>query len=176
MSFETRFTEAEQHLLVTVPSMIGSSMAFAEGSGLGTIKEVMASAKSVMAGLKDYPQNEIIAGVLPNLEDRKEAMARAKEFRSKAVDRLKERGVKNHEQMRTLLIEDCQALNTILKEKARPDEAKEYKDWALSVAAKVANAAKEGGFLGFGGEKISKGERELMADLSSALESENPLA
>ncbi len=27
MSFETRFTEAEQHLLVTVPSMIGSSMA-----------------------------------------------------------------------------------------------------------------------------------------------------
>jgi hypothetical protein len=33
----------------------------------------------------------------------------------------------------------------------------------------VAKAAKEGGFLGFGGERVSENEKTLLADLSSAV-------
>ena len=78
MSFQDRFNEQEQLLLASTPTLIGSAMAFAESSGLATVKEMMESAKSYMAGLKAYPNNEIIQGILPNLEDRKEAMAQAK--------------------------------------------------------------------------------------------------
>lgn len=169
MSFEQRFTEEERLLLASAPVMIGSSMAFAESSGLATIKELMASAKTYMDGLKAYPDNEIIQGVLPNLEDRKEAMADAKEFREQATARIKEKGIDSQEKMRELLLADTNAINALLIEKASPEEAAEFKEWIMLVAANVAKAAKEGGFLGFGGERISAAEKVLFAELAQAL-------
>lgn len=175
MSFQARFTEEERLLLASTPTLIGSAMAFAESSGLATVKELMESAKSYMAALEAYPDNEIIQGILPNLEDRKEAMAQAKDFRDKTLARLKDKGIDAPEKIRSLLIEDSQHIKQLLKEKANPKEAAEYKQWAMSVAANVAKAAKEGGFLGFGGERVSEGERALFADLGRVLETDTRL-
>ena len=169
MSLEGRFSEEEQFLLSSTTSLIGSAMAFAEGSGLGTIKEMMASAKSLMAGVKDFPNNEIINGILPNLEDRKEAMADAKVFRKKALARLKDKGINSHEQMSVQVIEDCQAVMRLLDEKASAEEKEEYKAWAMSIAENVAKAAKEGGFLGIGGVRVSDGEKEMYTKIAAAL-------
>jgi len=169
MSFEDRFSEEDQFLLTSTTSLIGSAMAFAEGSGLGTIKEMMASAKSLMAGVKDYPDNEIIRHILPNLEDRKEAMADVKAFREKALSRLKEKGITSHDQMSHQLIEDCKAVRAILANKASDQEKEEYIEWAMSIAENVAKAAKEGGFLGFGGERVSEGEKEMFSKIAKAL-------
>jgi hypothetical protein len=88
MPFDEKFTESKQQLLAATPILIGSAMVFAGSSGLGTVKELFASAKSYMAGLKDYPNNEIIQGVLPNMEDREEAKAKA--LREQTVARLKD--------------------------------------------------------------------------------------
>lgn len=169
MTVETRFSEQEQLLLTSTPSLIGSAMAFAEGSGLGTIKELFANAKTFIGGAKVFPDNEIIVGILPNLEDRKEAMAKAKDFREKSMERLKEMGIDSHEKLQQQLIADCEAVTTLLGEKATEQEATEYKEWAMSVAENVAKAAKEGGFLGIGGERISAGEKQAFADISQAL-------
>ncbi len=176
MSLDTRFTEEEQLLLTSTPSLIGSAMAFAEGSGLGTIKELFANAKTFIGGAKVFPENEIIVGVLPNLEDRKEAMAKAKEFREKSMERLKEKGIDSHEKLNAQLISDCEAVSALLTEKATPQEATEYKEWAMSVAENVAKAAKEGGFLGFGGERISGGEKEVFSKIAQALGTTSQLA
>ncbi len=176
MSLDTRFTEEEQLLLTSTPSLIGSAMAFAEGSGLGTIKELFANAKTFIGGAKVFPENEIIVGVLPNLEDRKEAMAKAKEFREKSMERLKEKGIDSHEKLNAQLISDCEAVSALLTEKATPQEATEYKEWAMSVAENVAKAAKEGGFLGIGGERISGGEKEVFSKIAQALGTASQLA
>ncbi len=176
MSISDRFTEEEIFLLTTTPSLIGSSMAFAEGSGLGTVKEMFSSAKSVMAGIKQYPDNQLIQAILPNLEDRKEAMAQAKQDRDKAVDRMKELGINSHEKMRELLIQDCQKVSSILTAKAEPKEAEDYKEWAMSIAENVAKAAKEGGFLGIGGTQISEAEFELFNQIASSLGTTTQLA
>lgn len=170
MSIDTRFTEQEQLLLTTTPSLIGSAMAFAEGSGLGTIKELFANAKTYINGAKVFPDNEIIVGILPNLEDRKEAMAKAKDFREKSMAKLKEKGIDSHEKLQEQLLIDCKAVTTLLKEKATESESSEYKEWAVSIAENVAKAAKEGGFLGIGGERISEGEKQAFADITKALE------
>ncbi|MEE9356417.1 MAG: hypothetical protein V3U75_12580 [Methylococcaceae bacterium] len=169
MTLQERFTDDELLLLNSVPTVIGSAMAFAEGSGLGTIKELMANAKTYIGGSKAYPNNEIITGILPNLEDRKEAVAHAKEFRKKAMARLKDKGINSHETLRNQLIEDCKTVSEILANKASEQEATEYKEWAMSVAENVAKAAKEGGFLGFGGETISEGEKEVFGKIASSL-------
>ena len=169
MSFIERFTDEEQLLLASTPIFIGSAMAFSESSGLSTIKELMASAKTYIGGLKTYPQNEIIQGILPNLDDRKEAMAQAKEFRQKASERIKEKQIDSQEKMRQLLLSDAQEISKLLEQKVTSEETVEYKEWAMSVAENVAKAAKEGGFLGFGGEQISEGEKALFAKLAKVI-------
>ena len=144
-------------------------MAFAESSGLATIKELMASAKAYMSGIKTYPDNEIIQGILPNLDNREEALTQAKDFREKAATRLKEKQIDNEAKIRQLLLDDTREINRLLNEKATATETDEYKEWALSVAESVARAAKEGGFLGFGGEQISAGEKALFSELAQVL-------
>jgi hypothetical protein len=172
MSFDEKYTESEQQLLAATPILIGSAMVFAGSSGLGTVKELFASAKSYMAGLKDYPNNEIIQGVLPNMENREEAKAKARALREEAVARLKEKGIDSPEKIRALLLDDSREIADLLAKKASTEEAAEYKAWAMSVAENVARAAKEGGFLGFGGEQVSAGEKTLFAELASTLRAE----
>ncbi len=50
-------------------------------------------------GVKEYPNNEIITGVLPSVSDLKEAMSQSKEMRQKAVARLKEQGIDSSEKL-----------------------------------------------------------------------------
>lgn len=169
MSLKDRFTDDEILLLNSTPTLIGSTMVFAEGSGLGTLKEMMANAKSYIGGAEAYPNNEIITGILPNLINHKEGYEQAKAFREKAIARFKEKGINSQDSMKTLLLEDCKAVAHLLAEKATEQEAKEYKEWALSIAEAVAKAAKEGGFLGFGGELISKNEKEIYRQIAFAL-------
>ena len=169
MSLEDRFTEDEIFLLTTTPTQIGTVMAFAEGSGLGTIKEMFASSKTFIGGLKEYPDNEIITGILPSVTSLKEAMGKSSELREKAVERLKKLGIDSSEKLRTQLIADAKEVARILDEKATPEEAREYKAWSMEIAEKVAKAAKEGGFLGIGGTRVSEGEKEAFAQIAEAL-------
>jgi hypothetical protein len=50
-----------------------------------------------------------------------------------------------------------------------PGEADGYKKWLASVATKVSEAAKEGGFLGVGGALVSPDEEETLKELSDLL-------
>lgn len=169
MSLETRFTEDEIFLLSNTPTMIGTVMAFAEGSGLGVIKEMMASSRTYINGVKEYPDNEIITGILPAVGNLKEAMGKASALREKSMARLKEREIQSSEMLHTQVIEDSKAVAELLAEKATPKEAVEYKEWSMQIAENVAKAAKEGGFLGFGGTRVSEGEKKAFAEIAEAL-------
>lgn len=169
MSLENRFTEEELFLLTTTPMQIGTVMAFAEGSGLGTVKEMFANSKAYMGGLKDYPNNEIIKGILPDVSNFKEAMGQSTSMRKKAMGRLKENGVNSTEKLREHLLADSTEVSQLLADKATPEEAREYKEWAMTIAGNVAKAAKEGGFLGIGGTQISEGETQAFAQIADAL-------
>lgn len=165
------YTEDELFLLAGTPHMIGSAMAMAGKSGFfGTGKEMFASARSVLAGVQDYPDNGLIKQLLPNVEDGAgAAMGEAKKTREWLSKRIEDRGVKSREDMQALAVEDCRAAAALVDTKSSPTEAAEYKQWALSVAEKVAMSASEGGFLGFGGEQFSEPEQKLLADIEAAL-------
>ena len=176
MSLENRFTEEEIFLLTNTPTLIGTVMAFAEGSGLGTIKEMMTSSKTYIKGVKEYPDNEIITGILPALGNIKEAMSKAKEMREKSIARLKEQQINSSEKLRQQLIRDSREVARILKEKASPKEAQEYRDWSMTIAENVAKAAREGGILGIGGTRVSDGEKQAFAEIAEALGAQRYLA
>jgi hypothetical protein len=164
------YTDDELALLATTPQLIGSAVALAGSSGLiGTGKELFATASSVMEGVKTYPGNELLKKLVPDARDnRQQAMDQLKKFRDWGIARLKQKGIDSAEKVRALTIEDCKAVAALLVAKATPQEANEYRQWALSVAEKVANAASEGGFLGFGGERISDAEKQLMGQIRNA--------
>lgn len=61
------------------------------------------------------------------------------------------------------------ALGVVVR-KGTPDDAAGYKQLLLSVAERVANASKEGGFLGFGGVRVSEKERSFLTALAAALD------
>lgn len=176
MTFEQRFNEDEQVMLSSLPTLIGSVMSLAEGSGLATIKELISGATSVMSGAKDFASNEIITGVLPNLTNREEAMTKAKELKSKLQSQLKTHEIDSKEELRQYVIDTCEKVNEVLNGKSNPAEADEYKKWTLNVAENVAKSASEGGFLGFGGTQISEGEKKLFDDIASALNVQRTLS
>jgi hypothetical protein len=50
-----------------------------------------------------------------------------------------------------------------------PDDSAAFKDWLRQISQHVAEAAKEGGFLGIGGVLVSDAEKATLAEISSAL-------
>ena len=57
----------------------------------------------------------------------------------------------------------------LLGNKATPEEATEVRQWLTRVAQATAEAAKEGGFLGFGGTLVSEEEKAAIARIESTL-------
>ncbi len=67
-------------------------------------------------------------------------------------------------------VEQCRQALAILAVKAAPAEQDGYKRWVLAIGRKVAEAAKEGGFLGIGGVQVSREETETLNAVAAALD------
>jgi hypothetical protein len=67
------------------------------------------------------------------------------------------------------VLEELRAANEIVTAKATPEEAADFRRWLTTTAQAAADAAKEGGFMGFGAEQVSKGERAMLDQLDSTL-------
>ena len=65
-------------------------------------------------------------------------------------------------------VAELQAVARLVAEKA-PDAAPGFKAWLTAIAARVAESGTEGGFLGFGGEKVSASEREAIQAIAEKL-------
>ncbi len=60
-------------------------------------------------------------------------------------------------------------LSNLLRAKASEEEAEEFKCWLKTLARKVAEAAREGGFLGFGGKQVTPEEESILDQIEIAL-------
>lgn len=165
------YTEEELNLLANTPHIIGSAMAFVGNSGLfGTGKEMFVNAQSIMVGIKDYPDNALIQVILPDTKsDASAAMDKMRKVREWGISRYKAKHVDSADKFTIEMIEDCKAVASLLAAKASQKDAIEYKQWTISIAEKVAMAATEGGFLGFGGERFSENEKILFTKIQKAL-------
>jgi len=165
-SIKDQFSDDEWFVISSVPSMVGAGMAGAGKSGIiGTTKEAMASMKTVVAGRTDYPDNTLINAILEKAESFGEAKEKAGAYREKALSQFKEQGIKTPEEFNTYMLDNAAKAVAMVKAKCSDKEAAEYQQWCTTVAEKVAEAASEGGFMGFGGEKVSENEKALMVEL-----------
>ena len=157
------FTAEEAQLLTETPFAVGMAVMMAGKSGLGTIKEATAVASSVMAGRQTYTNDTLIQTLVSTLE------AEAKEDRAATKAKVNPFEKVPPDQVLPIALERCRQTADLLAQKASSEEAANYRQWMLAVADKVANAAKEGDFLGIGGVRVSEPEKAVIQQISEAL-------
>ena len=70
---------------------------------------------------------------------------------------------------RQQMLEELNAVSAIVSSKATAEETAAFKRWLLTTAQSAADAAKEGGFLGFGAVQVSEGEQSMLEQLRVTL-------
>lgn len=168
---QSALTEDELAKLAMLPPLVGSAVAFSEKSGVvGTIKEMLALTNSVASGTEMYPGNQLIQMAVNRFDNESEE---AETFRDRQIERLEDAGLSSVEAVRQHAVDEATAVNDLLAAKVANDEAQQYRQWVMEIATDVASAAKEGGFLGFGGTAISEAEQQTLDAVSAALGSDD---
>lgn len=157
------FSATEWNTLRNAQYLVGLSTLMADSSGLGTIKESMAIAQSIM-------QSQ--ASSIPFIRDltSKVEMEAAQGGLKQRLGGAEARPTKDS--LQSLTLEECRSAMSILNGKASAEELDAYKKLLYGIGEKVANAATEGGFLGFGGTRVSSGEQNFLDQLRSTLQLE----
>jgi hypothetical protein len=67
------------------------------------------------------------------------------------------------------ILEELRAVNELVTAKATPQEVEAFRRWLVAAAQAAADAGKEGGFLGFGAERVSAGEQRMLDQVRAAV-------
>ncbi len=162
MSTKSDYAPDEWKLLLDLPPLVGSAVMVSGRSGLGTVKEAFALAHGVLDGKHEFQANDLIGALID---------ARTKEGDRSGLEQFANNPYRSlsPDELRQTMLDKCSAVADLLATKSTPQEAREFKQWTLEVGEKVAAAAKEGGFLGIGGQRISEPERDVLSAISQAL-------
>src|SRR5262249_54271113 len=155
MADKSNFTPDEWKLLLESVMMAGIAVTTAEPSGLwGLLKESFAGGSALATAQMDPKANVLIKAGVADFE--------TAEGRSTARDGLNEKltGSKPSEiKAKCIEMVDAKA----------PGDAAAFKGWLRQISQHVAEASKEGGFLGIGGVPVSEAEKATLTEISGAL-------
>jgi hypothetical protein len=161
MATKTDFTAEEWSLLRETPHLVVLGMAVAGASGIfGTIKEATAAGQSMVEAARS--SNPLIQALAARDEMTAAQEGVRSQFQAADPATLQER-------IQTSALEKTQAAMTLLRSKGSAEDQAAYRTFLKSVAERVAQASKEGTFLGFGGERVSEGETRMLTNLSAAI-------
>ncbi len=160
MANKTNFTPEEWKTLLEASMMSGLAVTAAEPSGiLGVLKESFAASRALIEGKSD--SDELVKAIEADFE--------TSEGRTFAKDGFREKlGSAKAAELKAKCLETLKQAAAILEAKA-PDDAPAVKKWFYHISEKVADADAEGGFLGFGGTRVTDAEKAALAEISGAL-------
>jgi hypothetical protein len=151
---KARFTDAEWRQIRMAPVAATLYIASASPSGItGLAKEVMTSGETMQSIVKDAAPTSLVDvayGSVPAKSELEEETGVAKDAPREA------------------LLKSLQAAAACIKAKS-PSDARSFTDTMVALSRKVAEASKEGSFLGIGGTLVSKEEEQAIAEISSAV-------
>ncbi len=158
MGIKDNFSTEEWNDLLRAPMLVSYAIAGAAPSGEdGFIQEMSAVADAIIEGgqqaAKESLLDRVVADIVANADDEQRGATE-----KIPVSAIKEKALDN-----------CRRVASLLQTKASAEEAEGYKRWVLAVAERVASAAKEGGFLGFGGTMVSESEVATINEIAAAL-------
>ena len=158
MTSKADFSEDEWTRIKRGPFVAGMAISLADPGGpIELVKETAATLKSVRSAgaggrgeLVDAAAQELVA----ETGQRKNPLH---DFKPKGALAGQE------------ILEELGEVNRMVSAKATAEEAAAYREWLLTAAQEAANAAKEGGFMGFHAERVSEGEQRMLDKLAEVL-------
>ena len=155
MAEKSDFNVEEWDLLRQSPFMASLVIAAASPNGpVGLLKEVSA-ATNVISEAAESAKAPLVKAVAQDLKEVLSLPQRPEDAgASMAQD---------------LALNTLRRTSEVLGRKASPEEAAEFKQWLSTIAQRTAEAAKEGGFLGFGGALVSEKEQAALGAIKSVL-------
>ena len=159
MGVKESFTAEEWKSLLGAPMLAGYAVAgSAPSKQEDFVREMAALAEGIAEGERRAPKDSLLGAVVADI------IADAEDGHRGQTERL------SLQEVRGRALETCRAAAAVLKAKAEPEEAYEYKRWVLVVAERVASAAKEGGLFGLGGAQVSGDEVATINEIGAAIE------
>ena len=159
MTTKEAFTDEEWTRLERAPFVAGLAITLADPGGpIEAVKESIASLKTVQEAAQSDERGELVSSVAKSVIEKAQ-------HRESPLGDFKPRGAMAGEEILTELRE----VNALVGEKATPEDAASYREWLLDSAKHSADAAKEGGFLGFKAERVSEGEQKMLDRLGEEL-------
>jgi hypothetical protein len=158
MAARKDFSAEQWRALRNAPQLVAFATAAAGNSGLlGSLSEGMAAASAFAEAAR--ANNRLITELLAAAEIRAAREDVLSVLRSATGDAAVDL------QLQDAAIAAVQAsLDALNATQATGDDA-DFRKMLAWLAEKVANASREGDFLGFGGERVSEGERRFLARL-----------
>jgi len=161
MAKQDTFTSDEWTLIRLAPSLISSGVAAADPSGIfSSLKEAMAGARGMAEAFKASSNLELFAALaadhsIPGLPDPKSLIGEGS--REQQMQTFK-----------TAVLQRVKSAADLVASKASPEEAAAYRRMLVDIAQTAADASTEGGFLGFGGVRVSDKEKAFIAEVAKA--------
>ena len=160
MTSRQDFTDQEWTRIRRAPLVAGMAISLADPGGpIEAVKETAATLKTVREAAERGGRGELVDAiardVVADAQQRKSPLAGFKPSRGATA------GVE--------ILDELGAANRVVAEKATPEEAEAFRQWLLDTAQEAANAAKEGGFMGFRAERVSEGEEQMLERLREVL-------
>ena len=158
MTTKDAFTDEEWGRVRRAPFVAGMALSLADPGGpIEVAKETMATLRSATS---PPSREQLLAEVALELQ----AMTQKKEnpLSGFAVDKGSKPGPQ--------VLAELREVAGIVTEKATAEESAAFRAWLLATAQAAADAAKEGGFMGFGAVQVSEGEQAMLQQLRSELE------
>lgn len=153
MTTKTDFTDEEWVRVRRAPFVAGVAISLADPGGpIEMAKETMSTIKSAT----NPPSHEqLLAEVALEIQ---------------AMTQQKKNPVKDYKPSDgAAILDELKAVMAVVTAKATPEEAAAFGEWLVTTAQAAADAAKEGGFMGFHAEQVSQREKDMLDQVRTAV-------
>lgn len=152
------YSPVEWTILTELPIRVLAAAMRADKTGeLGLLMQQATGLTELSSRANEYASSELVQRVFDHYKSHGEGEAETLRLSEQWIDRLLPD-----------TLERARQASDILAAKASEDDAGAYKLWLLETAAAVCAVSRTGGFLGFGGERISEKEQQYLDGLAAA--------
>jgi hypothetical protein len=153
MTTKNDFTDEEWTRVLRAPFVAGMAISLADPGGpIEMSKETMTTMKSATnPPTREQLLTEIALDIQSMTQQRESPISG---FKPQAAQQI---------------LDELGAVSEIVTTKATAEEAAAFKQWLLTTAQAAADAAKEGGFMGFGAVQVSEGEQKMLDQVRAAI-------
>ena len=158
MTKKSDFPDEEWSRIVRAPFVAGMAITLADPGGpIEAAKETMGTLKSAT---NPPSREELLADVALDIQ----ALTQARTNPLKGY-KLDKGGAAPGEQV----VEELRSVHALVAARATPEEAAAFGAWLVATAQAAADAAKDGGFMGFGAEQVSAREQAMLDQVRAAV-------